>query len=107
MDEQVKSILASRKFQAALVALVVGIAAKLGLNWDPGTIGVLLSPFLAYIIGQGQADKGKAAADIQKQAAEITAAAATNVARIEASATVQAAKVAGPTVPAEPANSAP
>ncbi len=53
-------ILKSKKFQAALVSLVVVIAAKL---WDAKieeeTLLTIISPLLTYIAGQGLADIGK------------------------------------------------
>ena len=52
-------ILKSKKFQAALVSLVVMIAGKAGFDFDQATMLTIVSPFLTYIAGQAVADVGK------------------------------------------------
>lgn len=52
-------ILRSRKFQAAVVGLVVAFAGKAGLQLDDTALLTVLSPILAYIASQGLADIGK------------------------------------------------
>ncbi len=52
-------ILKSKKFQAALVSLVVMIAGKAGFDLDEAALLTIVSPFLAYIAGQAVADIGK------------------------------------------------
>jgi hypothetical protein len=55
------AILQSRKFQAAvLAALTAGIASYTGMTTDQ--VVVIISPFVAFIVGQGLADFGKEAA---------------------------------------------
>lgn len=59
------AILKSKKFQAAVVGLVVAIAGKIGLGLDETSLLTILSPILAYIAGQGLADIGKEKAKIE------------------------------------------
>ncbi len=58
-------ILKSKKFQAAIVGLIVAFAGKYGLNLDETAIMAILSPILAYIAGQGLADIGKEKAKLE------------------------------------------
>ena len=44
-------IFQSKKFQAAIVGLVVAIGAEFGLELSNDTLLVILSPILAYIAG--------------------------------------------------------
>lgn len=64
MSNLLKQLATSKKFLAALVAVVVAAGARYGLNLDPETVGILIAPLIAYIVAQGQADKGKHAAAI-------------------------------------------
>lgn len=59
-------ILRSKKFQAAVVGLVVAFAGKAVLELDDASLLTMLSPILAYIAGQGLADIGKEKAVIEK-----------------------------------------
>ncbi len=69
-------ILKSKKFQAALVSLVVVIAAKQGFKVDEATMLTIVSPFLTYIAGQAVADVGKekekAKAKVEAEAKNLT-----------------------------------
>lgn len=58
-------ILKSKKFQAAIVGLIMAIAGKAGLQLDDTALLTILSPILAYIAGQGLADIGKERAKIE------------------------------------------
>ncbi len=59
-------ILKSKKFQAALVSLVVMIAAKVGYpDLSQEMILTIVSPFLTYIAGQAAADVGKEKAKVE------------------------------------------
>ncbi len=49
-------IFLSKKFQATLAAVAITIGAKWGLQLDTETIGLILSPFIAYIAGQAYVD---------------------------------------------------
>lgn len=53
------ALLTSKKFQAALVGLIVAIVAKVGLDLDEQALLTVLSPILTYIAGQAVADIGK------------------------------------------------
>ena len=58
-------ILKSKKFQAALVSLVVVIAAKAGFDLDEAALLTIISPLLTYIAGQALADIGKEKAKVE------------------------------------------
>ncbi len=58
----VKSMFGSKKFIAALVTGGVWGLGRLGFHIDEVTLGGIVAPLFAYIIGQGAADKGKEAA---------------------------------------------
>lgn len=49
-------LLKSKKFQAALVGLIVAIAGHYGLDLNSDMLWVILSPILTYIGAQGLAD---------------------------------------------------
>lgn len=49
-------LLRSKKFQAALLGLVVAVAGHYGLNLTDETLWAILSPILVYIGAQGLAD---------------------------------------------------
>jgi hypothetical protein len=50
--------LTSKKWLTAVAACVVAAAAKIGLELPTEEIAVILSPIIAYILGQGWADTG-------------------------------------------------
>jgi hypothetical protein len=60
-------ILKSKKFQAALVSLVVMIVGKLGFELDEEAMLTIAAPFLTYIAGQAAADIGKEKVKAQAQ----------------------------------------
>jgi hypothetical protein len=60
-----KEMLTSKKFLAAIVAVIVWIAAKAGFSLDSGELLGAVTPLWAYIIGQGIADHGKSKAQIE------------------------------------------
>lgn len=57
-----KTLLTSKKFIAAIVGVAVGLIAKLGIQLDTDAVALVISPILAYIVGQGVADHGKSRA---------------------------------------------
>lgn len=61
----IKSMLGSKKFVATIVAAFVWGLGRLGLHIDEVTLGGIVAPFFAYIIGQGVADSGKSVAKIE------------------------------------------
>ena len=56
--DTVKSLFRSRKFTVALTATAVWAVSLLGFDVDPETVGAILSPLYAYVLGQGIADAG-------------------------------------------------
>lgn len=60
----IRALLASKKFVAAVVGIVLAIAGRYGFNLDPELVRELVYILIAYIIGQGIADHGKDAAKI-------------------------------------------
>lgn len=57
-----KTLLTSKKFVAAVIGVAVGLIAKLGIELDTDAVVIVVSPILAYIVGQGVADHGKSRA---------------------------------------------
>ena len=58
-------ILRSKKFQAALIGLIVALVGEIGLNLDTEALITVLSPVLTYILGQAVADAGKERAKVE------------------------------------------
>ena len=52
-------LLTSKKFQTAVLAVSVMVAGHFGLDVDLDALLAIVSPLIAYIIGQGVADHGK------------------------------------------------
>ena len=66
-----KDLLASKKFRVAALTVVGMIAAKLGVPEATVTeLTVLISPLIAYIVGQGIADIGKEKAKVELEEVE-------------------------------------
>lgn len=63
-----KELLTSKKFIVTISAMIVAVAAKKGLNLDSELVGMLVALVVAYLVGQGAADFGKAAAQIKADA---------------------------------------
>jgi|CXWL01.1.fsa_nt_gi uncharacterized membrane protein len=57
----------SKKFIAALAGTIVAFTAKIGLELPVADVATVLTPIVAYIIGQGWADTGKEAAKISAE----------------------------------------
>lgn len=68
MNDLLRELLLSKKFIAAVAGVIVGLAAKKGLAWDTETVAVIISPLVAYVVGQGVADRGKEAAKVSASA---------------------------------------
>ena len=68
MTEAVRAMFGSKKFLAAAVGVIVGVAGQYGLDIPAQELTVVLSPVLAYIVGQGVADAGKEKARVGQQA---------------------------------------
>lgn len=59
-------IFKSKKFQVAIVSLLVMIAGTAGFKLDETTMLTIVSPLLTYIAGQAVADVGKERAKVEK-----------------------------------------
>ena len=57
-------MLKSKKFIAAIVGVIIALVSKLGIELDTEAVALVVSPILAYIVGQGVADHGKERAQI-------------------------------------------
>ena len=66
MTQAIKAMLGSKKAIAMIVGLVVSFAAKYWLQLPTEELAAVLSPVLAYILGQGVADVGKEKARIEQ-----------------------------------------
>lgn len=66
MLDTIKEMLLSKKFIVAVSGTIVALVAKIGLNLPVEDVATVLSPIIAYIIGQGWADSGKEAAKLSK-----------------------------------------
>ena len=61
-----KEMLGSKKAIAMIAGLIVSFAGKYGLELEVEDLTAVLSPILAYILGQSLADVGKERAKIEK-----------------------------------------
>ena len=64
MNKLIKEILTSKKVLATVSGVVVALALRLGFEVSVETVATVISPIVAYILGQGWADTGKEAAKI-------------------------------------------
>ena len=65
MGKAITDLFQSKKALAAMAAVIVGLAAKLGFDISTDEILPILSPLMAYIVGQGIADHGKERAKVE------------------------------------------
>ena len=63
-----EQLFGSKKFVAAMAAFLAAGLAELGLGMDTETILTILSPLMAYVVGQGIADHGKEKAKVEVEA---------------------------------------
>ena len=61
-----RDMLRSKKFLAAVAGVLVGLAGKVGLELETESLVAVLTPIVAYILGQGLADAGKEAIQIER-----------------------------------------
>lgn len=54
-------LLTSKKWVTSVAGVIVGLVGTLGLELPAESVVAILSPTLAYIVGQGVADHGKEA----------------------------------------------
>ena len=66
MGNSIADLFKSKKALTAMAAVIVGLAAKLGLDISTDELLPILSPLMAYIVGQGIADHGKERAKVEK-----------------------------------------
>ena len=59
----IKSLFGSKKFTVALFAVLVWVVGLFGLDATTEQVGAIVSPLMAYIVGQGIADVGKGKPD--------------------------------------------
>lgn len=55
----VREMLLSKKFLASVAGVVVAAAGRIGMDLPLEDVASILSPIMAYILGQGLADIGK------------------------------------------------
>ena len=67
MLKTLTDLLTSKKFIASLAGTIVAFAGKYGIELDNESVALILSPLVAYILGQGIADTGKEAAKLTNQ----------------------------------------
>ena len=58
-------MLTSKKFIAASAGVIISLGGTWGLDLPTDSVMAILSPIMAYIIGQGIADAGKEKAKIE------------------------------------------
>lgn len=61
----IADLLKSKKAITALAAVIVAIGGKAGWNISTAELVPILSPLMAYIVGQGIADHGKERAKVE------------------------------------------
>ena len=59
MGDALKQMFQSKKAIAMMVGTVVALTGHIGLNLEPDAVAAILTPVMAYIVGQGVADHGK------------------------------------------------
>jgi hypothetical protein len=60
MWQAIRSMASSKKAVSAAAGVIVAVALKWGLELDTESVAAVISPIVAYILGQGIADFGKA-----------------------------------------------
>ena len=61
MGKLFRDLLSSKKFVAAIAATIAAGMMKIGWEIETASILSVISPIIAYILGQGLADLGKGA----------------------------------------------
>lgn len=74
----IREALSSKKFIASVAGAITAAALKIGLELPAETVALVLSPIIAYILGQGLSDRGKGAAKVEAIAAANAGASTTN-----------------------------
>jgi hypothetical protein len=73
MKTALLDLFASKKFLAALTAIIVYIAGRFGFDVDTSVLDRIFAALLVYIGAQGIADNGKSAAQVAAAAAAASA----------------------------------
>lgn len=68
MKSVLVDLFTSKKFLAALTAVIVYVAGRFGFDVDTAVLDRIFAAFLVYVGAQGVADVGKGAAQVQEQA---------------------------------------
>ena len=66
MLNTLREMFTSKKFVASVAGVIVGGAARIGLELPVEDVATILSPIIAFILSQGWADSGKEAAKLNK-----------------------------------------
>lgn len=74
MKATLLDLFTSKKFLAAMTAIIVYAAGRLGLNIDPTVLDHIWQALLIYVGAQGVADLGKGAAQVTAAAGAAPAA---------------------------------
>ena len=67
MRKAIADLLKSKKALTAIAAAIVAGGAKLGWDVTTDELMPILTPLMAYVVGQGIADHGKERAKVEKQ----------------------------------------
>ena len=67
MGAAIVDLLKSKKALTAIAAAIVAGAAKIGWDVTTDELMPILTPLMAYVVGQGIADHGKERAKVEKQ----------------------------------------
>ena len=63
----IKDLLTSKKAITAIASVFAGLVARIGFEIPAEDLVPILSPAMAYIVGQGIADHGKERAKIERE----------------------------------------
>ena len=66
MGTAIADLLKSKKALTAIAGVIIAIGAKAGLDLSTDELMPILTPLMAYIVGQGIADHGKERAKVEK-----------------------------------------
>jgi hypothetical protein len=83
MKQMIYDLLTSKKFIASIAAMLVALAARIGLDLPEETVALIIAPIITYILAQGWTDRGKEAAKIQNETLTMLPPPVQNVAVIE------------------------
>lgn len=64
MKQTLLDLFTSKKFLAALTAVIIYVAGRFGFDLDPAVLDRIFAAFLVYVGAQGVADVGKSAAQV-------------------------------------------